>query len=168
MQARHDRQRSICLTTSAVGRRVLLQHLLDQVDAPARADRARRRAAHRSGRWRCRSRNARRRAGSFPTRRCRVGELGEREVGLHGYSPRPHAAGIENALGIEAFLHALAQGARAPAPRGCEHIDRGAHRGRCADQRRMAAERGDRAADRGGTGLVCSGIATQIRPPAQS
>ena len=43
-----------------------LQHVLDQVDAPARANRARRRAADRSGRWRCRSRNARRSGGSSP------------------------------------------------------------------------------------------------------
>ena len=36
MHDRQDRQRSICLTTSAVGRPVVLQHVLDQIDAPAR------------------------------------------------------------------------------------------------------------------------------------
>ena len=43
-RTRQDRQRSICVTTSRVGRPAVLQHVLDQVDAPARADRARRRA----------------------------------------------------------------------------------------------------------------------------
>ena len=43
-----------------VRRAALLQHVLDQVDAPPRANRARRRAPGRSGRWRCRSRSARR------------------------------------------------------------------------------------------------------------
>src|SRR5579863_7236345 len=37
MQDRQDRQRSICLTTSAVGGAVLLQHLLDEIDSAARA-----------------------------------------------------------------------------------------------------------------------------------
>ena len=37
MQARQERQRSMCLTTSAVAGPVVLQHVLDQIDAPARA-----------------------------------------------------------------------------------------------------------------------------------
>ena len=49
-----------------VGRPAVLQHVLDQVDAAARECRVRCRASHRSGRSRCRSRNARICAGSFP------------------------------------------------------------------------------------------------------
>ena len=45
---------------------VVFEHLLDQVDAPARANRVRRQAAHKSGRSRCRNRNARRRAEFSP------------------------------------------------------------------------------------------------------
>ena len=37
MQERQDRQRSICLTTSGVAGAVVLQHVLDEVDAAARA-----------------------------------------------------------------------------------------------------------------------------------
>ena len=37
MQDRQDRQRSICLTTSGGRRAIVLQHVLDEVDAPARA-----------------------------------------------------------------------------------------------------------------------------------
>ena len=36
MQERHERQRSICLTTSGDRRLAALQHVLDQIDAPAR------------------------------------------------------------------------------------------------------------------------------------
>ena len=36
-----------------------LQHALDEIDATARANRARRRAEHRSGMWPCRNRNGR-------------------------------------------------------------------------------------------------------------
>ena len=37
MQARQDRQRSICVTTSSSAGAAVLQHVLDQIDAPARA-----------------------------------------------------------------------------------------------------------------------------------
>jgi hypothetical protein len=38
MQDRQERQRSTCLTTSGRRRPVVLQHVLDEVDAPARAE----------------------------------------------------------------------------------------------------------------------------------
>ena len=57
------------LTTSS-WRAVVLQHVLDQVDAPARAVEFIAKQHDRSGRSRCRTRNARRPAGSFRRRWC--------------------------------------------------------------------------------------------------
>ena len=67
-----------------VGRPVVLQHVLDEVDPPPAGCRARCRASHRSGRSPCRTRNARICAGSPPNGRPRgIGKLGQGEVGLH-------------------------------------------------------------------------------------
>ncbi len=93
------------------GRRpVVLQHVLDQVDAPARGiELVAEQHIGRAGR----GAEAAMHAGAQDLvgfRDIRVGELGEGEswvcIGSH---PRPHAAGIEHALGIEALLDPLGQ-----------------------------------------------------------
>ena len=47
----------ICLTTCSLAGLSFFQHVLDQIDPPARAIRARRRGGRRSGMWPCRSHN---------------------------------------------------------------------------------------------------------------
>ena len=58
------------------GRLPAFQHVLDQIDAPARTVEFVARAADRSGRSRCRSRNGRRRGGSSPIAPCRDRKAG--------------------------------------------------------------------------------------------
>ena len=119
-------------------RPVVLQHVLDQVDAPARANRARRRAAHRSGRSRCRSRNARRRAGSCPaSASLRIGELARvNEVCIDSAMsllvsitrPARMRPGLSTPLGSKLSFTRLVSAASARLLR-LKHVDRGADRG---------------------------------------
>jgi hypothetical protein len=89
-------QAAVDVRTTSRRRPVVLQHVLDQVDAARAGCRARRRAARRSGRSRCRSRSARRCAGFRWPPRCPDRRAGPGEIGLHGLDPRVHAAGIEH------------------------------------------------------------------------
>ena len=112
MQARHDRQRSMCVTTSAVAGAVVLQHLLDQVDAAAR--RIELVAEQHIGRT-GRGAEAAMHAGAqnlVRPPRCRDRQAG-RGRNWSASHPRPHAAGIEHALRIEALLHAPGRARRA-------------------------------------------------------
>ena len=82
-QLRQVRQRSRCSCVFAVTG-VAFEHLLDEVDAPARDRRARRPATGTSGRSPCRSRSARTCAGSRRLRGPpRVSRISGGEVGLH-------------------------------------------------------------------------------------
>src|SRR6478609_10468501 len=123
------------------GRSVLLQHLLDQVDAPAR--RIELVAEQYVGRTSCGAEAAMHASAQdfFRGGDLRIFQLRESERSLHQLHTRPHATGIEHARWIETFLHALAQGARGGILRR-EDLDRGSHRSRSAYQRGMTAEYG--------------------------
>ena len=102
-----------------VGRRAaVLQQVLDQIDAPARAMSSSSPRRDRSGRSPCRSRNERRSAGSSPTpavcgsARC---SAGEKLVCIAPHTPAYMRAEIEDAVGIEARLDAAASAASAAA-----------------------------------------------------
>ena len=152
----------------ARGRPLVLEHVLDQIDAPARAIElvAEQHIGRTGG-----GAEAAMHAGAqdfFRGVDLRVGELREGEVGLHALHPRPHAAGIEHALGVEAFLHALAERGQGPPPAARTRRARRAPR-----PARAPAWRGRRAwptAPRtaAASGSCANGIATQTRPPAQS
>ena len=83
MQDRHDRQRSMCLTTSGGRRPVVLQHVLDEIDAAARRiEFVAEQHVGRAGR----GAEAAMHAGAqdlLGFRDVRIGELCEREAGLH-------------------------------------------------------------------------------------
>ena len=108
MQARHERQRSTCLTTSAVAGPVVLQHVLDQIDAAARGiELVAEQHIGRAGR----GAEAAMHAGAQDLvgfRDVGIGELREGEIGLH-LNARPHPSGIENALRIETVLDPFGQ-----------------------------------------------------------
>ena len=149
-------------------RPVVLQHVLDQVDAPAR--RIELIAVEHIGRA-GRGAKAAVHAGAqdlFRFRDMRVGQLREGEGGLHVLNTRPHASGIEHALRIEALPHALRQCGKRGRLR-LEHVDLGAERCRRANERRVAAGRGRRWIARW-TRRASSedGNAGPDRPPAQS
>ena len=137
MQERQDRQRSMCLTTSARRRPLVLQHVLDQVDAAARANRAHRRAAHRSGRSRCRSRNARRRAEFFRLGDVRIGELSQGESWFCIYTPAHIRPGLSTPLGSKLSFTRLVNAASGGLR--LEHLDGRAHGCGRANQRGVAA-----------------------------
>ena len=68
-------------------------------------------------------------------------------------TPAHMRPGLSTPLGSKLSFTRLVR-ARKAGSSGAKHIDRGPHRGRCAHQRGMAAERRRRAADRGGIRLV--------------
>ena len=121
--------------------------------------RARRRAARRSGRWRCRSRSARslRRILSTSAMRGFCSCLGVKLVCMGRgravfQKVGVHAAGIEDAGRVEGGLELARELLDAGLER-LEHLDRRAHLRLGADQRGMAAVGGDDAADVGGAGI---------------
>ncbi len=106
MQARQERQRSTCRTTSSVAGAPGFQHVLDQVDAPARAiELVAEQHEGRTGR----GAEAAMHAGPQHLVGCgdvRVAQLFGGEVGLHfSLYAGVHAAWIEDALGVERRLH---------------------------------------------------------------
>ena len=143
-----------------VGRRAAgLQQVLDQIDAAARAVALVAARRHRSGRSRCRSRNARRSAGSSPAPRvCGSASCSAvKWVCMHRLVryPRTCGRGLNRPVrGSKARLHAAASAARAPPMRRRRHSTRCA--AQCSssarDQRRVAARsaRAERGAHGGG------------------
>ena len=136
-QAAVDMPRHLCRR-----RPVLLQHLLDQVNATARRiELVAIEQVSRTGR----GAETAMHAGAQNLVRLggvRIGKLGQGEIRLHRSHPCPHAPGIEHALRIEAASHALGQ-CREHRRFRRKDVDRGAHRDRSADQRRMTAIGGD-------------------------
>ncbi len=144
-------------------RAVVLQHVLDQVDAARAGCRVRRRAAGRSGRSRCRSRNARRCAGSRSARPCRGSSScsGVKKVCIS----HPHEPGIQNAPGIELMLQCTCyRGDRCRLRlknfNCATDVRRGAHQGR------VAADRCQRAAHRARSSVLRGGFKLQPDKPA--
>ena len=120
------RQAAVDVLDHLGGRRpVVLQHVLDQVDAPARGiELVAEQHIGRAGR----GAEAAMHAGAqdlVGLRDVRIGELREGEGGLHSHA-RPHPPGVEHALRIEALLHAPGQGGERLRLR-LEHRDGGAH-----------------------------------------
>ena len=150
----------MCLTTSARRRPVVLQHVLDQVDAPARGiELVAEQHIGRAGR----GAEAAMHAGAqdlVGLRDVRIGELGEGEGGLHRYTPAHIRPGLSTPFGSKLSLTRLVKRGERRVLR-LEHRHRGADRGRRADQRRVAAVRADRAAHARGAAVVRSG---QRRP----
>ena len=147
-------------------RAVVLQHVLDEIDAAARAvEFVAEQQIGRAGR----GAEAAMDAGAddlFRRPHMRIGEQGGGEIGLHGSYPRVHAPGIEHAVGVEARLDAPGDPHQRRGKR-LEHIDRFAQFVGRANQRRMAAERRQRGAYRGG-GRREASLLSQTRPPPQS
>ncbi len=153
MQARHDRQRSICSVDLRGRRPVVLQHVLDQVDAAAR--RIEFVAVQHVGRT-GRGAEAAMHAGAqdlFRFRHIRIGKLGESEGGLHRYTPAHMRPALSTPCGSKLFRTRCVNAASAGGS-GVEHLDRGAHGGGRADQRRMAAGRCDGGAHQRRAGVV--------------
>ena len=109
----------MCLDDFGRRRPVVLQHVLDQIDAPAR--RIELVAVEHIGRT-SRGAEAAMHAGAqdlFRFRDIRIGKLREREGGLHAsYTPAHMRPAIEHALRIEALAHPLGQCRQAPAASG--------------------------------------------------
>ena len=169
MQARQDRQRSMCLTTSGVGGSVLLQHLLDQVDAPARAiELVAEQHIGRAGR----GAEAAMHAGAQDLvgfGDIGIGQLREARIRSSCRGSPRHPAAVEDVLGIEAAGGRVRSSARKPA-----RLADGTHR-HCAGPARWpgSAWRGRPAAStRWRTSAACAsgfgGSAAQISPPPQS
>ena len=127
----------MCVTTSASRRRFVLQHLLDQVDAPARrielvaeqdigrAGGLAEAAMHAGAQDRVRHRDV------------GIGELRGREIGLH-HTPAHMRPGLSTPLGSKLSFDAPGdRGERAPCGSNTSTAARVAARG--ADQRGMAA-----------------------------
>ena len=149
-------------------RRVVLQHLLDQVDAPARRiELVAEQHIGRAGR----GAEAAMHAGAqnlVRLRDVRIGELGEARSWSASHA-RPHAAGVEHALGIEAFLDAPGDARRARRAAARTRRPRRAVAARRANERGMAAGRAPRRGGSCAAPASCDGgSAIQIRPPAQS
>ena len=151
MQARHDRQRSMWVTTSSVAGAIVLQHLLDQVDAPAR--RIEFVAEQHIGRAR-RLAEAAMHAGAqnlVGHRDVGIGELREGETGLH-HTPAHIRPGLSTPLGSKLSFTRLLTPASAPFCGSNTSTDARGGGGR-ANERGVAAGRSRGAADGGGAGI---------------
>ena len=146
---------------------VVLQHVLDEIDAAARPIELVAEHDDKSGRSQCRSRNARKCAGSCSLPACRHRRAARgRNSSASAQSSAIHTAGIEEALRVEALLDAHRQ-CRDFARLRLEDGHRGAQRVAGADQRRVAAA--DGAADRSPRRASAPAArASQTRPPPQS
>ena len=108
------------------GRTVVLQHVLDEINSAARTIEFV--AEQRIGRA-GRGAEAAMHAGAqdlFALPRVGIGELREGEMRLHSHTPHLHAAGVQNAGGVEALLDAQAD-RRERRVLGLEHGDFCAH-----------------------------------------
>ena len=176
MQEKHDRQRSMWSTPRR--RRLAPSRTSPSSDRCGRAGcRARRRAAHRSGTWRCRARNgrsaggSRRRARSSGSSSCAF----EKFVCMLTPDCRTlasrigvHAAAVENPGRIEGRLeprvNALDVGHRAAGTRRHARLSR-ARRGSEWHGRRVRRRRG---AISTAPASAAAGTSSQIKPPDQS
>ena len=106
----------MCLTTASRRRPVLLQHLLDQIDAPARAiELVAEQHIGRTGR----GAEAAMHAGAqdlVGLGDVGIGQLGQRKFGLHAALPRSSPAAVEDVFRIEAVAHPLARARASPRP----------------------------------------------------
>ena len=139
MQARQERQRSICLTTSWRRRPVLLQHLLDEIDPAARAiEFVAEQHVGRAGR------------GAEPAmhagaqdlvgfRDIGIGELREAEFGFHVATPRVSRPRLRMFFGSKLWRTRSLKRGNAGLLR-MKHIDIAPHRLGRADQHGMAAD----------------------------
>ncbi len=123
-----------------LGRRrpVVLQHVLDEVDAPAR--RIELIAVEHIGRA-SRVAEAAMHAGAqdlFRFRDVRIGKLRQSEGGLHGYTPAHMRPALSTPCGSKLLRTRCGQ-CRKRRRLGREHGDRGAHGGRRANERGVAA-----------------------------
>ena len=168
MQARHDRQRSICLTTSRVAGALVLQHLLDQIDAPARGiEFVAEQHIGRAGR----GAEAAMHAGAqdlFRFRDLRIGQLGEGEGGLHRYTPAHMRPGLSTPLGSKLSFTRLVSARKRRRPAARTHRPRRAPRPAREPAWRGRRRSRPRARIAAASGSSANGIATQISPPAQS
>ena len=146
-----------------VGRPAVLQHVLDQVDAAARAIELV--AEHHIGRT---GRRAEAAMHAFAQdllrlRDMRIGELRGGEIGLHR-SARIRA-GVQDAARIERCLHRAGRARRGRRRLRLEHRDR-----RAIGGERAPASRGRRRRARAAHGVAASGSSSrsQISPPPQS
>ena len=157
----------MCLTTSAVGGSVLLQHLLDQVDPPARAiEFVAEQHIGRAGR----GAEAAMHAGAqdlVGLRDIGIGELREAEFGLHVAAPRVSRPRLRMFFGSKLWrTRSLKRGKRRAADGTRRH---------CAGSARAPRIRvawPPAASTRARTSAACAsgfgGSAAQIRPPPQS
>ena len=176
-------QAAVDMLDDVGGRRaVVLQHVLDQVDAPARRiELVAEQDIGRAGRG---AETAMHAGAKDPIgfRGIRVGELGEGKGGLHRsnlvipgklfgvpahQTPAHIRPGLSTPLGSKLALTRFVNAPTAAILRR-EHADRRARRGRRADQRGMPAGRGAGVADERRAGIVRCSSASQTRPPAQS
>ena len=160
MQARQERQRSMCLTTSCGRRPVLFQHLLDEIDPAARAiEFVAEQHIGRTGR----GAKSAMHAGAQDLvgfRDIGIGELREAEFGLHAADPRIIRPRLRMFFGSKLWrTRSLKRGKAALL--GMKHIDIAPHLVGCAQQHGVTADGIDARAHQCRLGI---GLGRQRRP----